>query len=167
MNSLTANKINLCLVSIKFFIICTILCATIYNLMYQTIICLFVILLTQLFPIMHTTEIFKPRLFSSQATRLHTWLTVFLLFAICFVFLFYRSTQTVWLTFFLENSIAASLVFVFCCIACCCVHLFVYLFFSYWYYWFTYNKLLVQLLLIVFGPVFENEFKLKIKLISS
>ena len=82
-------KINLCLVSIKLFIVRTILCATFYNLMCQIITCLFVILLIQLFAILFTMEIFKPRLFSSHAKRLHTSLTELLLLVVFFVFNFF------------------------------------------------------------------------------
>ena len=81
--------------SIKLFIVSTILGATVYNLAYTTIICLFVILLTQMFAILLTTEIFKPQLFSSQATRVRTRLTEFLLLIVCFVLAFYIPKQTV------------------------------------------------------------------------
>ena len=47
--------------------------------------CLFDILLTQLFAILLTMEIFIPRLFSSHAARLHTIRTEFLLLVVCFV----------------------------------------------------------------------------------
>ena len=97
MSSLIANKIkiDLHLVSIKLLTVRTILCATIYNFTTTTTIFLFVILFTQLFAILLTTVIFKPRLFSSHATRVHTRLTEFLLLIVCFVLPFYSPTQTV------------------------------------------------------------------------
>ena len=81
MTSLIANKIkkDFCLVSIKLFIVRSILCVTIYNSILLTIICLFVNLLTQLFAIQFTTGIFKLQLFSSHAMQLHRRLTEFLL----------------------------------------------------------------------------------------
>ena len=48
--------------------------------------CLFYILLIQLFAFLLTMEIFKPRLFSSHATQLHTRLTEFLLTFSRFIF---------------------------------------------------------------------------------
>ena len=87
MSSFIANniKINLYSVSIKFFIVALFLFDTINSLSYTTIICLFVILLTQQFTILLTMEIFKPQLFSSHTTQLYTRLTEFLLLVACFV----------------------------------------------------------------------------------
>ena len=126
-------KINLCLVSIKHFIVRTILCATIYNLLYITIICLFLILHTQLFAILLTTEIFKPRL-----TKFLLPIACLSCLSICPHNQFDKGS---WSGMF---GVSPSLN---CClhntahIACCCVRLLVYPFFSYaCYCWFTCNK---------------------------
>ena len=77
------------------------MCVIVFNLYNNK--CLFVVALKQLFHILLTTEIFKPRLFSSRATRLHTRLTELLLLVVCIVLPFYRPTQTVWWTFLKEH----------------------------------------------------------------
>ena len=125
MCSLITNKvkINLRLVSIKLFIICTILCATIYNLMYQTIMLLLAILLTQLFSALLTTQIFKPRLFCSHATQLHTRLTEFLPLVVCFVLPNSFEVECQCFRFPESSNTTSSLFVCFVHIACCCVRL--------------------------------------------
>ena len=70
---------------------------------YTTIVCLFAILLTQLFTVLLTTEIFKPRLLSSHTTRLLTRLTEFLPFVAYFVLPFYISKKIAWWKFLKWN----------------------------------------------------------------
>ena len=126
MSSMIANKIitKMFLVSIKLFIVRTIYVCHCFHLIRIRcirwtiiarsiiILCLqyfykqqhmFVILLTQLFAVLPTTEIFKPRLFSSHATRLHTRLIELLLLVVCFVLPVYNPKQTVYRTLLMYN----------------------------------------------------------------
>ena len=81
-----ANKIQitLCLVSIKLFIVSTILCATIYNLMYPTIICLVRTLCVSTNNC--SVDLYNCNLLSTTVlfTRLYTSLTEFLRLS-CFI----------------------------------------------------------------------------------
>ena len=84
-----------CLISVKLFIVHSVLCATIFNLFNNNY--LFVILLcshpfaqaTTLVRDICVLEIFKPRLFALNARHLHTRLFKLLLLVHCFVFPFY------------------------------------------------------------------------------
>ena len=108
-----------------------------------------------LFDILLTTEIFKQRLFSSHAKRIHTRLTEFLLPTVCFDLPFNSNTQTDVLeveclcSLFLEDSIATALLLVLCvhitvcvlCTHCClCVRVLVNHSFSHACCWLTYNQ---------------------------
>ena len=108
MSSLNANKvkINMCFVSIKLSLLLALFIgATVSNLYSNNYnnYCLFGVLLTQLFAIQLTTKIFKPRLFYSHPTRLHTRLTELLLPVVCFAWPLYSPKQTVWRMFLKWN----------------------------------------------------------------
>ena len=95
MNSLNANKVktNMFLVSIKLFIVLTtFVCHLQLDVCNNNVLVRYSPLLTtQIF----STAIFKPRLFPSHKTRLHTRLTEFLLLVVCFILPFYMTTQIV------------------------------------------------------------------------
>ena len=88
---------------------------------------LFVILLTQLFTILLTVEIFKPQLFSSHAMHLHTRLTELLLLVICLV-LFFIYDHANSLTFSISREFHCCLCILFTLLVVVC------------YCWFTHNK---------------------------
>ena len=125
-----ANKIIINLaVSLNYILHCShhFLCATIYNLLYTTIIALWLFFLAYNGDIQPKTVLFTRHAPSHKAD----WIlpTSCLL---CLLFLYVNSLMNILevecsCSKFFENSIATSLLFVyFIYIACCCVHLLVY-----------------------------------------
>ena len=82
----------MCLISIKLFIVCTILCATVQTCTTYTTVTIrsFFLSAYNFFAsdntyLLDIAKIFKPRLFSLNSTHLHTRMTELLLFDICFI----------------------------------------------------------------------------------
>ena len=114
------------LISIKFFIVPLFLKATIYNLSSTTIICLFVILLTQIFATNYDCSLHTQRDFTQD------WLNHYLLSALSCLFTDLHNSLTNVLKVayscsrFRKNSIATSLLFLYCVhIVYCCIRLLV------------------------------------------